>query len=270
MFYAFLAVFLFSWNNVCGAAMNATRAVKELAGKNGFVEHRIDTPYFTLLSYARVHEKGAPIVIYIEGDGRAWKNRRTVSTDPTPRTPMVFKMMIADGSPNLAYLARPCQYVGGKNYDSGYWTGKRFSEEVIASMSEAVDELKSLSGAKEVKLIGYSGGGAVAVLIAARREDVIGIVTVAGNLDHVAVNKLHRVGQIGGSLNPIDVAGKVADIPQRHFSGDKDNVVPQEVAETFVIRTGDRQLERLDVVEGCGHEKGWTGKWKDLVKRTLI
>jgi len=57
--------------------------------------------------------------------------------------------------------------------------GVRFAPEVINSFSRAIDTLKEKSGAKYVELVGYSGGGAIAVLVAAGRSDVVGVRTVA-------------------------------------------------------------------------------------------
>jgi hypothetical protein len=44
----------------------------------------------------------------------------------------------------------------------------------------------------------------VASLVAARRHDVVRLVTVAGNLDHLAWTTLHGVSPLTGSLNPAD------------------------------------------------------------------
>jgi hypothetical protein len=64
---------------------------------------------------------------------------------------------------------------------------------VISASNQAVDALKQRYGAQEIVLVGYSGGGAVAALVAARRTDVVRLVTVAGNLDHLAWTHLHSV-----------------------------------------------------------------------------
>ncbi|MBT6479066.1 MAG: alpha/beta hydrolase, partial [Gammaproteobacteria bacterium] len=45
--------------------------------------------------------------------------------------------------------------------ESRYWSSHRFSEKVVASMNEAVDQLMKESGAKQLRLVGFSGGGAV-------------------------------------------------------------------------------------------------------------
>ena len=85
-----------------------------------------------------------------------------------------------------------------------YWTGYRFALEVIEASNITVSQLKARYAADNIRLVGYSGGGAVAAFIAARRNDVVQLVTVAGNIDPAAWTKRHRMSQLSGSLNPAD------------------------------------------------------------------
>ncbi|MDD4183555.1 MAG: alpha/beta hydrolase, partial [Candidatus Omnitrophica bacterium] len=212
-----------------------------------------------------------PISIYIEGDGNAWITRNCLSNDPTPKIPLVLELASIDESANVAYLARPGQY--SKNLaikvEPVYWSGKRFSREVIGSMSEAIGQLIELAKTNKINLIGYSGGGAVAVLIAAQRNDIVSLRTIAGNLDIEAVSKYHNVSSLAGSLNPIDFAQKIKNLPQRHFIGSKDTIVPSFIAESFVKHAGDKDSSRITVVEGATHTKGWIACWKELLAYPL-
>jgi hypothetical protein len=129
------------------------------------------------------------LTVYIEGDGLAWLTSSIVSDDPTPRKPVGLELALRHPNSAVAYLARPCQYVEKADWrDCGkkYWTSHRFAPEVIAASNAAIDALKNRAGASKLVLIGYSGGGAVAALVAARRHDVVQLITVAGNLDHLA------------------------------------------------------------------------------------
>ena len=177
---------------------------------------------------------------------------------------MALELAAEDPAANVAYIARPGQYTetGAPGCDASYWDNRRFSEEVIAAVNSAVAVILKKSGSDKIELVGYSGGGAVAVLVAARRSDVISLRTLAGNLDPDAVNKYHKVSRLEGSLNPIDYAEKVRNIPQRHFAGSRDKVVPPFIARSFVEREGDGGQERITVVEVAGTQKaGWrTGK----------
>jgi len=190
-----------------------------------------------------------------------------ISSNPTPKDPIALKLAVKGSHTNIAYLARPCQYISEKeekNYKDKYWSDARFSEEVICSMNEAVDQLKNQASAKRIVLIGFSGGAAVAVLVAARRNDVSKIITVAGNLDHAAINACHNVAQMKDSLNPIYYAKDVSHITQQHFAGADDRIVPVSVIKSFAYASGDTDYKTVTVVEGCSHNKGWVDIWKEL------
>ncbi len=242
-------------------------AARGIAGKNGFTKNLIRGRDFVLLSYVRIGETGKPLVIYIEGDGLAWESRSRVSFDPTPTDPLVMYLAALDPSPNVAYLARPGQYIsmGASPCDAKYWTARRFSQEVIEDMDVAISRLRDMAGAGSVSLVGYSGGGAVAVLLAARRGDVDSLRTIAGNLDHEAVSKWNNVSSLKGSLNPIDYADKLKGLPQRHFTASDDKVVPSYVAESFAENIGDEKYESITIVRGVTHYSGWQDKWRDLL-----
>lgn len=247
-------------------------AARGIAGKNGFTKNLIRGHDFILLSYVRIGETGKPLVIYIEGDGLAWESRSRVSSDPTPTEPLIMHLAALDPSPNVAYLARPGQYtsMGASPCDAKYWTAERFSPEVIEDMDLAVGRLRDMAGAPSVSLIGYSGGGAMAVLIAARRDDVAALRTIAGNLDHVAVSKRNNVSLLKGSLNPIDYADKLKGLPQRHFVASDDKVIPSYVAESFVENIGDEKHESITIVRGVTHYSGWENKWCGLLDIPLF
>ena len=241
-----------------------------LARAAGFEKKEVKTTSFLLTSFYRIEAPGAPVTVYIEGDGLAWLSKTRLSTDPTPRHPVALELARKDSeTPNVVYLARPCQYTLHSQdplcADASYWSNKRFSETVISSMNEAVDYFKSQSNAKELHFIGYSGGAAVAALIAARREDVKSLRTVAGNLDPEAVNRTHKVSPLSGSLNPMDAAQKLKGLPQRHFIGSADETIPEFIARGFAAKTGGRACANVTSVDGASHQNGWTGRWPELL-----
>lgn len=234
----------------------------------GFEKAHLKTKYFTLTSFYRFTKPGQTLNIYIEGDGSAWLSRSRLSSDPTPKNPLVLELASIDSSPNVAYLARPGQYTEQENpkVDSAHWSNKRFSEEVISSMSEAIGQLAFRVQANKINLIGYSGGAAVAILIAARRSDIMSLRTIAGNLNPEAVNRYHKVSTLSGSLNPIDFAKNLKGLPQRHFIGSKDTIIPSFIAESFLKAMGDTDYSRITVVKGATHSKGWRRQWKELLE----
>ena len=238
-----------------------------LQGEKGFTKELIRGREFTLVSYVKITKRGEPLTVYIEGDGRAWESRSRVSLDPTPADPLIMRLSALDPSLNVAYLARPGQYtsLGASRCEAKYWTAKRFSPEVIGDMDAAVSRLRDIAGAGSISLVGYSGGGAVAVLIAARRDDVASLRTIAGNLDSGAVSRWNNVSPLKGSLDPIDAADRLKGLPQRHFVASGDKIIPVSAAGSFADRIGDKEHASITVVKGATHYSGWEDKWLDLL-----
>lgn len=206
------------------------------------------------------------LTIYIEGDGAAWLDASSPSDNPTPVRPLGLALALQHRDGPAAYLARPCQYVAGDDARAcsvNYWTGARFSTDVIRSENRAVDALKVRYGASRIRLVGYSGGGAVAALIAAERDDVDRLVTIAGNLDHRAWTDAHRLTPLTDSLNPADYWPRLIDIPQIHFVGGKDAVIDGEVAATFVRRFP-MHSPKVVTLPNFDHHNGWAEAWPKL------
>ena len=242
--------------------------------QEGFVEHKISADPFLLTSYERVESTNNVAHVYIEGDGRAWLSKRRASLDPTPRNPVAFKLARLDPADNVIYLARPCQYsrlVYNGACPQKYWTSHRFAPEVIDSMDVALSDMKQRHGVSGFHLIGFSGGGNVAALLAARRGDVLSIRTVAGNLDHVKQAALHKVSQMPHSLNAKDVANYIRHIPQVHFIGGQDDIVPYPIYASYKKAVGDfpNSSDSLCVqshtVQSASHNRGWSAVWSHLL-----
>ncbi len=261
----FSSFFLISGCATLAGSFNPQITADQIAKDTRLIKESIPTQNFVLVTYSRSDNVGQPLTIYVEGDGRAWLSKNHLSDDPTPIHPLVLELAALDPSPNVAYLARPCQYTRDVACDSSFWSSKRFSEEVIASMNEAVDRLKLESQAKEIHLVGYSGGAAVAVLIAAWRKDVASLRTVAGNLDPDALNQFHRVNPLEGSLDPMEVAGKLSRLPQRHFVGMEDQIIPPFIAQNFLKKVGGDCIQVIEY-KGVTHYEGWKKQWPDILK----
>ncbi|MCK9196785.1 MAG: hypothetical protein M0P16_07350 [Syntrophales bacterium] len=265
-----VAVF-FLYGCVTGATTDRTALVDRISREGKLEKSSLKTSSFTLTAYSRASRPGGTLNLYIEGDGSAWIIPAWRSLDPSPRNPLVLEMAALDPAANVAYLARPGQYPApdSSRVDPAYWSDKRFAPEVIAAMNEAIDSLKAITGAGKINLVGYSGGAAIAVLITTRRSDIISLRTVAGNLDPEAVNRFHHVSPLTGSLNPMDVADKLKGLPQRHFIGPKDTVIPSFIASSFVKRAGSPDGLEITVVKGASHSKGWREQWKLLLEVPL-
>jgi tellurite resistance-related uncharacterized protein len=255
----------------CSSISGRSQLTDNIANKAGMVKSLVKTDDFTFTVYKKINSPGKPLTIYIEGDGFAWAERGRLSTNPTPISALVLGLATEDDSANVIYLARPCQYTPFELNNIGcnpkFWSDSRLSETVISSMNQAVDALEKETSASQINLIGYSGGGGVAVLLAARRNDVESLRTVAGNLDTVVVNDYHKVSQMNGSLNPIDYVNKISNIPQHHFSGSKDNIVPEFIAKKFASKIGN--CAQVSIVEGATHFSGWKENWKSLLAKPV-
>ncbi len=247
-------------------------AAARAAAAGDLTKYSLEAKGFALIAYGRFSRPGKDLTVYIEGDGSAWLSPALLSPDPTPAGPLVLRMAAMDPAANVAYLARPGQYAAGlaPPCEPLYWSEKRFSPEVVEAMNEAIDRLRAFSGSGRVHLVGYSGGAAIAVLVASRRGGIASLRTVAGNLDTEAVNGHHGVSPLTGSLNPIDEAGRLAGLPQRHFAGAKDTVVPPFIARSFLERAGDADGRGLVIVEGVSHSRGWLERWGELLTVPLV
>ncbi len=224
----------------------------------------LHTANFDLTSIVSDRCEARSMRVYIEGDGFAWVTRSMLSDDPTPINPLAAKLMRLDLGGCKAYIARPCQYQQSKECKEKYWSSARFSDEVIHSYDEALDALKKQYAISSFTLIGYSGGGAVAALEASRRDDVKMLITIAGNLDTLKWTSLHDITPLTDSLNPADASNKLENIPQIHFIGKEDRVVPKEVFDSY--REHFKDATKLKSVEcsECSHGQGWENLWSSL------
>ncbi|MBF0195917.1 MAG: alpha/beta hydrolase [Magnetococcales bacterium] len=245
---------------------------RDVASDGGFQSEIIKTVHFDLQSYYRFNNTKKVVTIYLEGDGFAWMNRHTLSKDPTPRNPVALRLATIDPAANVAYIGRPCQYVQKsqrRNCNSGYWSKARFANEVVVATNQAIEQLKKKARASSVHLVGYSGGGGVAALVAARREDVESIRTVAGNLDHVTFTSHHKVTPLSDSLNPMDEAQKIDKIAQIHFSGSRDKIVPTYIADGFVAAQRAKACSKVVSVAGMAHGGEWEKAWPEMLQLSL-
>ena len=239
------------------------------ARERGFAASSLRAGGFELFSLAR-RSGSAPVAealtIYIEGDGAPWGSPYHPPRDPTPLDPVALALAVADPAPDVAWLARPCQYLNQAALSacgSAYWTERRFAPEVIAAYDSAVTQLKAASRARDVRLVGYSGGGVIAALVAMGRDDVAGVITVAAPLALSEWVAWHGLSPLAGSLDPgrQRVSGKIS--PYTHFAGVNDKIVPPGIIEQFVLSHGGR----LETVAGFDHHCCWVRDWPRLLSR---
>ncbi|CUI08835.1 hypothetical protein BN2497_12447 [Janthinobacterium sp. CG23_2] len=243
-----------------------------LARAAGWERRTLPAGDFALTSWSPAAQRAATLTVYVEGDGLAWLGASTVSPDPTPVRPVALQLALRHPGGAVAYLARPCQFQAGAlppACRSAVWTDARYSVRVIDSMNAALDQLKQRAGARHLVLVGYSGGGAVAALLAARRADVALLLTVAANLDTAAWARLQHLSPLAASLNPADYAAQLAHVPQQHWVGADDDIVPPTVLASYAARFPAGARPRITVIPGVGHACCWQAGWAAMVAPLL-
>ena len=210
------------------------------------------------------------LIIYIEGDGHVLINKYNISSDPTPIEPIGLLLAVQHQGKDVAYLARACQFLGKNQNQSckeAYWTSNRYSREVVQNTNLAIEEIKSKYKAKNLVLIGYSGGATMALLVAARRDDVKKIITIAGNIDVGAWVHHHNFQALSNSLDPVDYISALEKIPQIHFIGEKDEVVPLKIATKYFSHFLNASNIQLIIVPNQEHICCWDQWWEKEIRQ---
>lgn len=203
--------------------------------------------------------------VYIDGDGIPWRGTGRPALDPTPRDPIVLRLMSSDPAPAI-YLGRPC-YLGlfdTARCEPWVWTHGRYGEAVVGSMVAALRVEAQRFDADELVLVGYSGGGTLAMLMADRVAAVSDVVTLAANLDLRAWAEHHGYSPLVGSIDPALRPALPQSIRQWHWVGQADRQVPP-----FVVRRGLRRQRSpvLEVLPETDHRCCWEAVWPGLLRR---
>lgn len=244
------------------------QSAEQLAAGHGWQPLPLNGKEFNFLAIAPTSLHSADMLtVYLEGDGLAWLNRTTPSFDPTPLQPLALKLAVQDDQP-AAYLARACQFLVSPQCSRKYWTSHRFAPELIAATDEALNQLKAHFHARHLTLVGYSGGGAMALLLAARRQDISALITVAGSLDQVAWTKALALTPLSGSLNAADEWQQVYRIPQAHLVGEQDTQVGIAAVQPYAQRFPANHRPQIIVQSGFTHHCCWAENWPTLLQET--
>lgn len=228
---------------------------KRIAHPAWMIERHIPTDPYLLTAFERVHNQGGTARVYIEGDGKVRLSERSISRSPTPLYPVALHLASKDRSKNVIYLARPCQATqltdpnGTCHYST--WTSKAYGPEVIDTYHQALNELKARYGFRDFDLFGYQGGGAIAGLMAAQRDDIKSFTTIAG-----------RLNEIG---NPV----ALFDVPQAHYVAANDTEVPLLVLDNYMARLGPSPCFRSHLIPETDEEYGWANRWGNFAKHPI-
>lgn len=255
---------------------SSTQRIVQQAQNQKFIAQRIPTPTFLMTIYQKFPSRTLPtdaiIHAYIEGDGNSWRTKYKLSNNPTPKQPLALKLAVADPHPYVVYIARPCQYTPlplDKHCENKYWSSHRYAPEVITATNTVLNHLQAQIPQAQFVLIGFSGGASVAALVAAQRKDITGLITVAGDLNHVTLGKHHGTTPLHGSLNPSMKAAALHDLPQQHWSGAHDKIVPVWVGRDFVKAVNNPHCAQQHILPKATHHKGWVENWPRIIQAPL-
>lgn len=247
------------------ACASPTRNAADRISELGFASSTVRGVGFDHLVVESPPQAGCRVVrVYVEHDGTPWLTPDTVSADPTPRRPLALELMGRDSGCRV-WVGRPCHF--GHQRDAGcdpaWWSHRRYSDEVVRSMAAVTNRLvDARPGVHEVVLIGVSGGGTIAWLMARHVPSTTAVVTVAGNLDVRAWTDRHGYSPLDGSLDPARSEPLPQAIVQWHLAGAKDRNVPPALAAGVVAR---QPRARLVEIPDFDHECCWVERWPELL-----
>lgn len=262
---------------------------RRLSGPVFMQERTLNAGAFTLTLFERIHDRGGIAHIYIEG------NDPEVLTKPLPDSLISLHLASRDKARNVIYITRPCQfyapksvwrarddhedklcpyhYAGARQRDR-YKSSHRFDQTVVDSYNAALDEIRRRWGVRAFHVYGHSGGGVIATLLAADRGDILSLTTVSAMLDtdvYMGIKKLTEPNMpdavsLTASINPADIAPRLASIPQHHYLGATDRAVPPAALLGFLQKIGPTNCVHYDIIQENGYTAGWVDKWDDILR----
>ena len=216
----------------------------------GFIDKQIETEYLTFAVWEKdTIENGQPLRIYLEGDGT-----------PNPSDKIALYYAEQDSYNNVIYVGRPCQWTNDKlcKTKPEIYKEQRFHPEIIRETEEVILHLKNKHKAPSVELIGYDGGATVALDLASQMSDVKRVITIAGILDVDTYTRQNDLPEMTDAQNPTDKLSILAEIPQIHYVGARDQITPRRSAERFVSKMRNPKSAVVKSVPGIGHTN-WKG-----------
>lgn len=234
----------------------------EIGSQSGFEAIAYQTKSFKIFTLHKISDSEKNLRIYFEGDGHAFINKNLAAQNPTPTSYFLINLIRQDPTPNIVYIARPCQFISDEKCQKKYWTEARFSAEILTAVDEVVKNFAEF----KLELIGYSGGAEVAKYVAAHNKNIVNFRTIAGNVDPEKFTEIHRVLTLEKSASEAEIFSQLAKIPQIHFVGSADKIVPRAVAESYLKKLSDASCVKIVMVDGASHSKGWQERWLRLLE----
>ncbi|MGH1470354.1 MAG: alpha/beta fold hydrolase [Cellvibrionaceae bacterium] len=257
--------------SVCISCSSPVNRLQHQAEQLGLKEKTVQTTNNHLIKsyYSKSLEEklnNQLVFVYLEGDGRPWSKRMGPNNDPNTHQSVVLPLLIQAMNETKEagiYLSRPCYGIDPmpENCNQKWWTSHRYSKQVVDEMDEALTQLKNVFNIEKMVLVGHSGGGALAMLLANKRkhnDEIEAVITLAGNLDHTTWTNYFHYLPLHGSLNVIDEPPLPSNIIRWHFAGNKDTTVPIEIIREVTQKDEDAKLIELENVD---HTCCWHSRW---------
>jgi pimeloyl-ACP methyl ester carboxylesterase len=216
-----------------------------------------DNRVLPIRAWWRIKDNRSPVHIYIEGDGHAWSGRGRPSLNPTPNNPVALKLALQDPADNVIYIARPCQFISlpAANCHYSVWTTKRYAALQIAAVKSIVGQIANPTQA--VVLIGFSGGGYIALSLVAEFEHVEGVITVAGNINLEVFARYHKIMRPDSFALP----SAYLSVPQLYLTGDNDRVISPALTREILKHLPQDACYKHKVFKTTDHSGPWSIPW---------
>lgn len=234
--------------NACGVRENINHVTASQIARPAFMVERVnDSGGSPLYTWERMRHRGQRTAVYIEGDMRYVKGQGYNDN------PVALHLSSRDRTPNLLYLAQPCQYSTGlsESCKAGFTTLD--SETMLQTYNAVLDEVKKRYGITGFDLVGHDSGANIAALLAAQRNDILSLRTVAGKLNPAE------------GLSAAAIAPQLVNVPQHHFLGAADTTVTPATYHEFRQEMGDSECVHYTMVQDADHTRGWVEKWPELL-----
>ncbi len=268
---SFLRLSIVAFLAICFVAGCATQvsAPAAIARKHGLIQTELQGTVFTHTAYhtpaSSAEQGGSPMLwVFIDGDGRPWINGgREPAQNPTTLRPIALELAAQMRRPVL-YIGRPCydRPTLGAECTPTWWTDARYSPTVVHSLAAAIRQYQHDARFERLILVGYSGGGVLAELVAHEVQGVVAIVTIAANLDVSAWTEHHGYLPLTASLNPATTANTASWL-EIHLVGEADEVVPPHTVQRYFEQHPRGMVWRYP---NHGHVCCWREEWPRIVE----
>lgn len=212
--------------------------------------------------------------VYFAGDGEPWIAGRYPARNPSTTDELAIRLFDidssvyseqSDASDAVIFLGRPCFHSPTVEAECSLelWTTSRYSEVVVEAMTTSLQSIIATLAPRQVILIGYSGGGTLALLTASRLNGQVAVVTIASNLDTHAWTSHHQYLPLHGSLNPADDPKRYASIDQFHLQGGRDTQVPPPTTSRYLQALSS---DAYNVFDEYDHRCCWDLVWPTVLR----